>query len=117
MPVFNPKCLILEPVIDAPFMSVYVVWEEPEDSEIEQAPCYGKFQREACVFGVEDLQTLVVQPQFFINKIELDYQPLALECMEEWYWNKTAVDHLEMFNTMFYESFYFVKERKDISQK
>ena len=40
--------------------------------------------------GVEDLQLIVKSSALFVNKFHLDFEPLALDCMEEWFTNQTA---------------------------
>ncbi|XP_061197688.1 beta-1,3-galactosyl-O-glycosyl-glycoprotein beta-1,6-N-acetylglucosaminyltransferase 3-like [Saccostrea echinata] len=51
--------------------------------------CHGKYVRDVCVFGIGDLNKLVSEKELFANKFYHDYQPLALQCMEEWYLNKS----------------------------
>ncbi|XP_048757687.1 beta-1,3-galactosyl-O-glycosyl-glycoprotein beta-1,6-N-acetylglucosaminyltransferase 3-like isoform X2 [Ostrea edulis] len=65
------------------WIAASTTWEGP--SEI----CHGKYVRSICVFGLGDLNKLVSEKELFANKFVHDYQPLALQCMEEWIYNKT----------------------------
>lgn len=51
--------------------------------------CKGKFVRGVCVFGIGDLNRLVLKMALFSNKFYFNYQPLALQCLEEWHFNKS----------------------------
>lgn len=51
--------------------------------------CHGKIVRQICINGVGDLHVITTKPQLFVNKFHLDYQYLALDCLEEWFSNKT----------------------------
>ena len=42
-----------------------------------------------CIPGLGDLRHLVLRPEFSVNKFQ-KYQSLVLECLEEWFWNRTA---------------------------
>ncbi|XP_077999964.1 N-acetyllactosaminide beta-1,6-N-acetylglucosaminyl-transferase-like [Glandiceps talaboti] len=46
--------------------------------------CKGKNVRNICVYSWKDLHRIVKQPQMFINKIFLTYDPLVLHCLEGW---------------------------------
>nr|KAG5703703.1 hypothetical protein BaRGS_022992 [Batillaria attramentaria] len=52
----------------------------------------GKFVRWLCHFGVGDLPGLTLAPHLIANKFSYDFQPLAYDCLEEWYFHKV---HLE----------------------
>ncbi len=64
-----------------------------------------------CVFSIGDLGLLSTRPELFANKFYLDYEPLALDCMEELHYNRTrqAVTGERQFNTLLYHSLSFVK--------
>ncbi|KAH3866906.1 beta-1,3-galactosyl-O-glycosyl-glycoprotein beta-1,6-N-acetylglucosaminyltransferase-like [Dreissena polymorpha] len=92
---------------DKPWLAVYAAWGG-------ENPCQGKFVRGVCIFGVSDLQELVNKRQMFVNKFYLDYQPLALACIEEWHLNRTAVpSHLLAFNDTFYQQLPFIKPKEE----
>ncbi|KAL3876237.1 hypothetical protein ACJMK2_034107 [Sinanodonta woodiana] len=62
------------------WLAAFVDWGES---------CQGKYVRGVCVFGVGDLHNLVGREELFVNKFHLTYQQLALDCMEEWFYNRT----------------------------
>lgn len=76
------------------------------------SPCHGKFVRGVCVFGVGDLEALSHKHHLFANKFHIDYQPYALDCLEEWHLNRTADGGLKSLNTSYYESLPFIKRVK-----
>lgn len=76
-----------------PWLAVYAAWGGRDR-------CHGKFVRSVCIFGVGDLPELASKKELFANKFYLDYQPLALNCLEEWLFNKTL-------NPMPFETFYY----------
>lgn len=87
---------------DKPWLAVFAAWGGA-------SPCQGKLVRGVCVFGVGDLKSLVAKNYMFANKFYIDYQPYALDCIEEWYFNKTAEGSLKSLNISFYESLPFIK--------
>ena len=66
-----------------PFMAVYAKWD-PE------AKCAGHWKRGVCIFGVGDLPDLVSRKEFFVNKFEMESEPLAYECMEDWFHSRVV---------------------------
>ena len=75
-----------------------------------QAPCQGKFVRSVCVFGIGDLSTLVKLPHLFVNKFHVNFQPLALDCMEEWFYNRTFEN--DSLNLTYYKNLPFILKDK-----
>ncbi|XP_041347186.1 beta-1,3-galactosyl-O-glycosyl-glycoprotein beta-1,6-N-acetylglucosaminyltransferase-like, partial [Gigantopelta aegis] len=57
-------------------------------------PCAGKFVRSVCVLGLGDLPLLAKAKEFFANKFHLDFEPYALDCIEEWHYNRTRDEYL-----------------------
>ncbi|XP_062569797.1 beta-1,3-galactosyl-O-glycosyl-glycoprotein beta-1,6-N-acetylglucosaminyltransferase 3-like [Saccostrea cucullata] len=51
--------------------------------------CNGKYVHDVCVFGIWDINRVVSEKELFANKFHHDFQPLALQCMEEWFLNKS----------------------------
>jgi hypothetical protein len=51
--------------------------------------CSGKWVRDVCVAGIGDLYKAVKSKGLFINKLHLNFQPLALDCLEEYQRNMT----------------------------
>ena len=45
--------------------------------------CFGKYVRELCIFNAEYLQFLRKRPELFVNKFHYDFDPVAMQCMEE----------------------------------
>ncbi|XP_077583335.1 putative beta-1,3-galactosyl-O-glycosyl-glycoprotein beta-1,6-N-acetylglucosaminyltransferase 7 [Stigmatopora nigra] len=50
--------------------------------------CNGRYVRGICVYGFEDLPWLIKKGSMFANKFENDFQPEALDCLEQWHRNK-----------------------------
>lgn len=59
------------------------LWDEGE------TPCKGKRSRHICVLGAGDLPLVYKSTKAFINKLEMGYQPLVYDCLEEFYFNRT----------------------------
>ena len=57
----------------------------------DKMPCHSESVRHAiCLFGLRDLSAIVRLPHFHINKFIMEkLDPLALQCLEEWRWNRT----------------------------
>lgn len=79
------------------WITVGVMWESKGP---KREVCHGMYVRNICVFGLGDLNKIVQEKTLFINKFYHDYQPFALMCMEEWYFNKT-------FTTVPFESYFY----------
>ncbi|KAL8602320.1 hypothetical protein ACOMHN_022833 [Nucella lapillus] len=80
-----------------PYLSRYknwgLGWVDSQDRRIFQLPCYGKHMRTICIFGVGDLPLLTSRWEMFANKFYREFQPLALDCLEEWFWNVTLQEY------------------------
>ena len=76
-----------------PWLATYASWGGRDR-------CHGKFRHGVCVFGIEDLPELVSKKELFANKFYTDYQPLTMDCLEEWIANKS-------FNLIPLEIFYY----------
>ncbi|CAF1138072.1 unnamed protein product, partial [Brachionus calyciflorus] len=50
--------------------------------------CNGKLRHGICVFGIRDLPNLITRNEFIINKLMLNVDPIAYQCMEEWFDDK-----------------------------
>ncbi|KAK3089238.1 hypothetical protein FSP39_002035 [Pinctada imbricata] len=84
-----------------PWLAVYAAWGGAN-------PCHGKFVRGVCVFGVEDLNELVSKKELFLNKLYIDYQPLTMDCLEEYIYNKSFSNI--PFKTFYYKNLPFVRK-------
>lgn len=82
-----------------PWMAVYASWGGKDK-------CHGKYVRGVCVFGVADLNELVSKKEFFANKFYFDYQYFALDCLEEYIFNRTFVNL--PFETYYYKHLPFI---------
>ncbi|XP_062596002.1 N-acetyllactosaminide beta-1,6-N-acetylglucosaminyl-transferase-like [Saccostrea cucullata] len=82
-----------------PWLAVYAAWGGVNS-------CHGKFIRGVCVFGIGDLTELVSKRELFVNKFYYNYQPYALQCLEEWHRNK-SFSNLP-FETHFYKTLPFI---------
>jgi len=61
--------------------------------------CHGKKVRNICIFGIKDLPYLYQarQSRLFANKFYIEYEPLALDCLDELLRNETiAYDKWEL---------------------
>ena len=65
--------------------------------------CRTKKVRHVCIFGVIDLPALKFDErvELFLNKIHLTYQPLILDCLEEYYFNRTQAELRYQTSTMY----------------
>ncbi|XP_052790831.1 beta-1,3-galactosyl-O-glycosyl-glycoprotein beta-1,6-N-acetylglucosaminyltransferase-like [Mya arenaria] len=86
---------------DKPWLAVHAGWGGV-------VPCKGKYVRSVCVFGLGDLAALVHKRHLFVNKFFLDYQPRALECLEEWLHNRTAEPAHQPLNLTYYRQLSFI---------
>ena len=75
-------------------------------------PCAGKRVSMICVFGIGDLPLLASRAELFANKFHLDYQPLALDCIEELHYRRLRDEIIAgdagEFDTSVYEAQEFV---------
>ena len=74
-----------------------------------EVKCFGNFVRGVCVFGVGDISSLVRRKELFVNKFHINFQPLALDCLEAW------LRHKEMcpppFDYDYYSNLAFIPKR------
>ncbi|KAK3105145.1 hypothetical protein FSP39_018142 [Pinctada imbricata] len=94
--------------VKKPFLSRFKNWGIPPNNWT----CGGKRVRMLCVFGISDLPLLASRLEFFANKFYLDYEPLALKCMEELHFNRTRdeyISHLE-YDVNIYKRLDFLKD-------
>ncbi|XP_046544409.1 beta-1,3-galactosyl-O-glycosyl-glycoprotein beta-1,6-N-acetylglucosaminyltransferase 3-like [Haliotis rubra] len=101
--------------ITKPFLARYKVWDKGLFFFLDD--CQGKYVRHICIFGVGDLHRLVQRKHLFANKFQLDFEPLVLDCMEEWYFNMTHDEHLGKldFDDRYYRNLGFVKNQVPLS--
>ncbi|XP_041372306.1 beta-1,3-galactosyl-O-glycosyl-glycoprotein beta-1,6-N-acetylglucosaminyltransferase 3-like [Gigantopelta aegis] len=89
------------------YLTRYKVWLALKDVECHSA----KYVREVCIFGIGDLHTLTTVPHLFANKFHWEFQPLVLDCLEKWYFDKVSAEKrgIFTFNTTIYEQRHFIK--------
>ena len=90
------------PPKEKPWMAVYVVWTY-------ESKCYGQSVRDHCLYGVGDLKILTSRPEIMANRIDVDFEPLSVDCLEAWHRFKEICP--PAFNQTFYESFPFVNKK------
>ncbi|XP_029646874.1 N-acetyllactosaminide beta-1,6-N-acetylglucosaminyl-transferase-like [Octopus sinensis] len=84
-----------------PWLATYAGWREKGD------PCFGRWVRNICVFGIGDILYLTEKKHLFANKFYVNQQPLALDCMEEWLLKK-ACKPLDL-DLSYYKGLPFIK--------
>ena len=74
-------------------------------------PCHGKRVRNVCVLGIGDLPLLAKRPELFANKFHLDFEPAALDCLEQLHYNRTYDEAIGVttFNVSFYTKLSYVE--------
>ncbi|CAH1779236.1 unnamed protein product [Owenia fusiformis] len=74
--------------------------------------CHGKYARNICIPGLRNLHDIVNAHQFFLNKLELNFQPFVMDCLEEWYFEKVHTEYqtgYAQIDLTYYAQFPFVK--------
>ena len=46
--------------------------------------CKGVWRHGVCVLSLADLPEIIQKPHFAVNKLMLNYDPVAYQCLEEW---------------------------------
>ena len=83
-------------------MAAHVVW-------IYENKCYGKSLRGHCLYGVGDLKSLASRPEIMANRIDVNFQPLTVNCLEAWLRYKETCP--PAFNETFYNSIPFIYKK------
>ena len=58
--------------------------------------CNGKYQtvlRNICVIGVELLPDVTRSAELFANKLDIKDQPVALQCLHDWIWDRVLKEY------------------------
>lgn len=63
-----------------------IKWRDQEGSA--HSGCKGRYIRDICIYGVEDLPWIISMDSMFANKFESNTFPEALDCLEQWHRNK-----------------------------
>ena len=87
---------------DQTHASKAVIWEH------DPVKCHGKFVRSVCILNSGDLPWLHSRPEIAANKFYEDFDPVVLDCLEEWVNNRTYSASLEL-NWFYYKNLPQVK--------
>ena len=91
------------------FLVGYKVWNHT---------CEGKLVRAHCIYGVGDLPALFNSPELFANRFHIDFEPEALDCMEELHYYHSR-DELEgrapALNISYYAGMYYAKNHVEVT--
>ncbi|XP_046892833.1 beta-1,3-galactosyl-O-glycosyl-glycoprotein beta-1,6-N-acetylglucosaminyltransferase 7 isoform X2 [Hypomesus transpacificus] len=63
-----------------------IKWKDQEGTA--HFGCKGRYVRDICIYGLEDLQWVIDKNSMFANKFESGNFPVALDCLELWHRNK-----------------------------
>lgn len=90
-------------------------WRDGLDRMNFNWPCYGKRVRTICVFGVGDLPMLTSRKELFANKFYINFEPLTLQCLEDWLYNMTVDEYAGRvsMDVSFYKNLDIVKNKVD----
>lgn len=72
-------------------------------------PCAGQRVSMVCIFSVKDLPLLASRPELFANKFYLDYEPLALDCVEQLHFKRVKDEIMAGSAAQFDVSFYLLQ--------
>lgn len=86
-------------------------WKDGQGRFPYHWPCGGMRIRGVCIFGIKDLPLLTSRKELFANKFNIDFEPLALSCLEEWHFNMTLAEYsgLLKIDTSWYANMDIVK--------
>lgn len=62
-------------------LSSYTIWQQEQPKKCE-------FHYAECVYSVDHLPIFLNKNHFIAKKFFLDYDPIAYQCMEEWYFHR-----------------------------
>ena len=93
---------------DQTHASKAVIWEH------DPVQCHGKFVRSICILNSGDLPWLRSRPEIAANKFYEDFDPVVLDCLEEWVNNRTYSASLEL-NWYYYRNLPQVKYYQTIT--
>ena len=73
--------------------------------------CKGIFIHEVCIYSVRDLPDLINVHRFILNKLRLDFDPIAYQCFENWYQKRVFnLTNKDLIDRQYYVN--WVKKRK-----
>uniref|UniRef100_A0A4W4EUZ8 Glucosaminyl (N-acetyl) transferase family member 7 n=1 Tax=Electrophorus electricus TaxID=8005 RepID=A0A4W4EUZ8_ELEEL len=63
-----------------------IKWKDQEG--IVHQGCNGRYVRDICIYGTEDIPWIIEKNSMFANKFESTVAPEALDCLEQWHRHK-----------------------------
>jgi hypothetical protein len=84
---------------DIPTLTTFVRWNYPG------ATCQSYWRHDMCIFSLHDLFLIEDRSEFFVNKLDLGYDPITYQCMEENYDERVQSGDLASLNLRFYCEF------------
>ena len=95
-----------------PFLARYKNWQVGHSTFTRE--CAGKFVRNICVLGVGDLHRAYMDIGLFVNKFHLDFEYLALDCLEDELYKKTWHQYVydDQIDTTYYSHLDYVRKKK-----
>jgi hypothetical protein len=84
---------------EIPTLSTFVRWY------YRGATCKGYWRHDICVISLHDLPLVNGRKEFFANKLDLEYDPITYQCMEEWYDERVQFDDSNSLDLKFYCEF------------
>ena len=105
--------LLGQPETDA-YQNVFIARFKNWGSDPFDWRCHGKRVRRVCIFGIGDLPLLAERSELFANKFHLDFEPTALDCLEQLHYNRTFDEAVGIttFNVSFYTELSYVKHHQ-----
>ena len=83
----------------------------------DENACPGKYQkavRYICLIGVELLPNATRSMALFANKLDIKLQPIALECLHDWIWDRVVKEYqnpdASYFDVSYYRNLDFVQK-------
>ena len=71
------------------FSSRFSIWKPQSNQRTSSSVCEGQWVRDICVFGSGDLPRLYNRSELFANKLFMENDIVAYDCMEELALNRT----------------------------
>jgi len=94
----NSVMFVSGPPDKKPFFGRYIGWNTTHHMDRCKG---GHFVHNICVFSVQDFPKLVTRHEVIANKFDIEYDPIAYRCMEEWILtkslNQTSNQHSRLY--------------------
>ena len=79
------------------FRARFKIWQNQNEH------CDGTWWRFICNFGSGDLFRVVRAQEPFVNKFRMEFDPVAYDCIERWYMERTKSEKHSDFDISFYQ--------------